>query len=176
MATEESETVKGTESDVDEIKVLVEFARNYDVIDGLPEQWKFKHADIEFGTFHSLRQNEIIEEHERSMGKEKTWTYTDTTESLLDRVTGIMAREIDQMSAKEVRILMNNAELIRDELPQDTEETFEASDVGMRGRTPEGLWNHGFIECDEERNGYANKWSITSRTEAVQEFLTLYYN
>jgi len=155
------------------LKQEVKVARHFSTLRELTERtFKLKHIDdLSRKDIHDLRFANVIEKSERQMGKETVWTLTDEAQRILTQMNETTAQLIAELDNDALRMLSEHTDLIAERLPDSVKEPFTSSAVEMKGRTPEGLRRHGFIEAVESRDGYATTWKVTSQTQRAKTYL-----
>ena len=126
--------------------------------------------DLDIGDVRRLQHAGIIEIDEELEGWNRVHDYrlTQVGEETLDKLEEIDAETIpDPESLDRIR---SNADAIH-RLPDEPDEEFRASDVGLYGRALSSLSHAGVIECITPRENAPNTWATTGALDELRGWI-----
>jgi len=134
----------------------------------LDETFRMKHSPFDRSAIHLMNNNGIIRESDTDFGRVADWEFTEHGKNVIELV------ETEGMNTMilrdyQFRVYERHADLIED-LPDDTEEYFHASDYDLNGSLLKALREAGFIKRVQKNKGRPDVWAITSRTKKLKEF------
>jgi hypothetical protein len=123
------------------------------------------------GDVYSLRDSGLIENSGNDFGRVVDWQLTKTGNEM---VTALSVNGVSDVFDEDlVRAVERHPTLVAEDLPDDTDVTFEASDYGFSSSLLAHLHDAGLLEKETERVGEPDEWRVTARALRVRAHLQM---